>query len=119
MALFFCRRSARGPVKTRTPRFTVKEIEPFVAVEYRDGLPNMGVVVAVIGVAIQKADGEWGAHKLSDEANACRGRRGSTSPETAERLRNRAVLEVKRRLVHALNRLREHHTRVYVYPMKP
>lgn len=117
MALFFCRRSFREPVKT--PRFTVKEIEPFVAVEYRDGVPNGGVVVVVIGVAVQKADGRWGVHELSDEANTCRGRHGSTSPGMAETFRHRAVLEVKRRLVHALNRLREHHTRVYVYPMKP
>jgi hypothetical protein len=106
-------------VKRRTPRFTVREIEPFVTVEYRDGVPTGGVVVGFIGVAIQKTDGRWGVHELSDEADACWQRHGSTSLKMAERLRNRAVLEMKRRLVDALNRLREHYDRVYVYPMKP
>ena len=119
MALFFCRRSVREPLKTRTPRFTVEEIEPFVALEYRDGAPNGGVAVAVLGVAIQRADGAWGLHRLSDEAKACRGRQGSTSSETVERLKNRAVLEVKKRLVLALNRLRKHHAGVYVYSTAP
>jgi hypothetical protein len=117
VALFICKRSVREPLKT--PRFTVEEIEPFVAVEYRDGVPDGGVAVAVIGVAIEKADGGWRLHKLSDEANVRLGRHGSTSPEMAESLRNRAAFKVKRRLVHALNRLRERHTRVYVYPMQP
>jgi len=119
VALFFCRRSVREPVKRHTRRFTVKEIEPFVTVEYRDGVPTGGAVVALIGVAVRKADGIWGVHELSDETNACRARHGSASPETAERLRNRAVLEMKRRLVDALNRLREHYETVYVYSRKP
>jgi hypothetical protein len=119
VALFFCRRSVKEPVRTRAPRFTVKEIEPFVAVEYRDGALIGSVVVAAIGVAIRKEDGKWGVHELSDETDFCRARRNGASPEPVEGLRDRAALEMKRRLVNALNRLKEHYERVYVYSMKP
>lgn len=90
-------------------------MEPFFTVEYRDGVPASPVVAVVIGVAIRKADGTWGTHELADETDLRRAFRGQTSPETAERLRMRAVLETKGRLVEALNRLREHYERIYVY----
>ena len=119
MALFFCRRWVREPVKTRVRKFTIREIEPFVTVEYRDGALAAGVVAVAIGVAIQKADGKWGVHELRDETDVCRALYSAASQEMAERLKSRALLETERRLVDALNRLKNHYERVYVYPTRP
>lgn len=115
MALFFCRRRAKEPPKRRSPRFSVKEIEPFLTVGYPDGAPLKTVVPVVIGVAIQKADGTWGTHELTDEMDLRRPLRARTFPEPAERVGERVAMETKRRLVEALNRLNEHYERVYVY----
>ena len=118
MALYICRRWSREPHKTRTPRFTLKDIEPFTSVEYRgDGL-NGSVAVAVIGVAMQNSDGRWEMRQLSDETRVL-AQQESVSTDAAERLRNRLISEMTRRLVHALNKLKENCGRVYVYPMKP
>jgi hypothetical protein len=115
VALFFCRRWTAIPEKTRTRRFTIEEVEPFITVEYRNGTAG-DLVVAAIGVATQKADGRWGTHELSDEARLyCK----DPWPGTAGRGSDARLLEVKARLVRALNRLREHYGRIYVYPAKP
>lgn len=114
MALFLCRRWATEPVKRRSRKFTVKEIDPFITVEYQDGAPHAGAVTVVIGVALQKSDGTWGVHELTDEVDGRRKLCAGTPPETAGSLRGTAVLETKKRLVDALNRLKEHYGRVYV-----
>jgi hypothetical protein len=114
VALFLCRRWAREPVKTRSRKFTVKDIDPFVTVEDRDGAPHAGAVTVAIGVALQKPDGTWGVHELTDEVDGRRGLCAGASQETAGSPRSTALLETKRRLVAALNRLREHYERVYV-----
>lgn len=105
----------REPVKICTPRFTLKEVEPFVVIEHRDGARDGSLVFAVIGVAIQKADGRWGVHELSDEVDACRALSRSASAHAIERMIARATVETQKRLVEALNRLREHYGRVYIY----
>lgn len=114
MALFLCRRWAREPVKTQSRKFTVKEIDPFVTIECRDGAPSTGAVTVAVGVALQKSDGTWGVHELTDEVDGRRGLCAGTPREMAGSLKNTAVLETKKRLVDALNRLREHYGRVYV-----
>jgi hypothetical protein len=115
VALFFCRRRIKEPPKRRSPRFTIGEIEPFFTVEYRDCVPASPAVAVTIGVAIRKTDGTWGMHELADETDLRRYLRAQTSPEIGERQRTKAVLETKGRLVEALNRLREHYERIYVY----
>ncbi len=109
-----CRRSNAETFRKRMKKFTAKEIEPFVTVTHRAGALNRGVLVAVLGVALQKADSRWETHELSDEIDG-----DSTLrrwPVTGEHVRDKAVTEMKRRLLDALNRLREHYERVYVYP---
>lgn len=110
-----CKRSDTETVKKRMKKFTAKEIEPFVAVAHRPGASNRGVVVASLGAALQKANGRWETHELSDEIDAECARRGRLSPVTDGRVTGKAVIEMKRRLLDALNRLREHYERVYVY----
>ena len=118
MAVFFCRRSIREPVKVRVRRFTIKEIEPFVTTEHReDGLTG-SMVAVVIGVAIRKEDGRWGVHELSDETGGW-ARTGRTSWDGVETCGKRTILEMKRRLAGALNRLADHYDRVYVFSTKP
>lgn len=119
MALFFCRRWAKEAVKIHAPKFTIEEIEPFAAVDCGDAALRTGVVAIVIGVAIKKTDGRWGVHELSDETDVHHALSMGTSLEVAEKLKNKAVLETKRRLVEALNRLGEHYERVYVYATRP
>jgi hypothetical protein len=72
-------------------------------------------VVASLGAALQKADGRWETHELSDEIDGAWGRRGGPSPETDARMRGKAVAQMKKRLRDSLNRLREHYERVYVF----
>jgi hypothetical protein len=96
-------------------KFTVKEIEPFVTVTHRPGALNRGVFIAVLGTALQRADGRWETHELSDEIDGECARRSRLSPVTGDYARRKAVAEMKRRLLDALNRLREHYERVYVY----
>jgi hypothetical protein len=95
-------------------KFTAKEIEPFVMATQRPGGLNRGVFVAILGVALQKADGRWETHELTDEIDGDSTRR--LPLKSGEQLRCKAVFEMKRRLLGALNRLREHYDRVYVYP---
>jgi hypothetical protein len=116
MACFMCRRSHTETVKKRMKKFTVKEIEPFITVAHRPGALNPGVFVAVLGAALQKGDGRWETHELSDEIDGACAQRGRLPPAAGEHVRDKAILEMKRRLLDALNRLREHHERVYVYP---
>jgi hypothetical protein len=97
-------------------KFTAKEIEPFVTVTHRAGAFNRGVLVAVLGVALQKADSKWQTHELSDEIDGDSTRR--LWPVPGEHARGKAVSEMKRRLLDALNRLREHYERVYVYVIR-
>ncbi len=95
-------------------KFTAKEIEPFVAVAYRPGASNRGVFVVALGAALLKPDGRWETHELSDEVDGDSMRRMSLV--TGERLKGcKAVCQMKRRLLDALNRLREHYDQVYVY----
>ena len=116
-ALFMCKRSVRERAARGVRRFTVKEIEPFLRIEYRRGACDGGSFCAVLGVAIQKEDGTWGTHELSDETDAGLSRRLHASGEPIESLRSKALPVMKKRLVGALNRLREHYERVYVYPV--
>ena len=113
-----CRRSNTEPVRKRMKKFTAKEIEPFVTVTHRPGALNRGVFTAVLGTALRKADGRWETHELSDEIHGECARRLRLSPETGEDVRGKAVTEMKRRLLDALNRLREHYDQVYVYPIR-
>jgi len=113
-----CRRSNTEPVRKRMKKFTAKEIEPFVTVAHRPGASNRGVFIAVLGTALQKADGRWETHELSDEIDGEWLRRLRLSPVTGEHVRGKAVTEMKRRLLDAVNRLREHHDRVYVYVVR-
>ena len=99
-------------------KFTAKEIEPFVTVTHRPGASNRGVVIAVLGAALQKADGRWETHELSDEIDGECSRRSRLSLMTGEHMRRKAIAEMKRRLLDALNRLREHYERVYVYVVR-
>ncbi len=117
VALFFCRRSIKEPVKARVRRFTIKEIEPFVTIEHREDRLTGSMVAVVIGVAICKDDGTWGVHELSDETGGWT-RTGRTSWDGAETCGKRAILEMKRRLAGALNRLADHYERVYVFSTK-
>ncbi len=116
MALFMCKRSYKEPAVRRGKRFTVKEIEPFLTIEYRCGTSDAGLLCAVLGVAIQKENGSWGIHELSDETDAGLSWQLCDSVTLAEQLKNRVAAQMKKRLVEALNRLREHYERVYVYP---
>ena len=118
MALYMCRRWSREPQEIRTPRFTRKDIEPFVTVEYREDGLDKSVAVAVIGVAMQNSDGRWEMRRLSDETRVP-AQQESASRDAAEGLGNRRISQMIRRLVHAVNKLKEHCGRVYVYPMKP
>lgn len=115
MALFFCRRRVKEPVRPQSQRFTIGEVDPFFTVECGDDAPTPGAVAVVIGVALQNTDGRWGVHELSDDADVKRRLRPGASQEMAESLKSRAVLEAKKRLVDALNRLKEHYGRIYVY----
>ncbi len=114
-ALFMCKRSCREPAVRRVRRFTIKEIEPFLTVEYRRDTCDGGMFCAVLGVAIQKENGAWGTHELSDEMDAGLSGRLHTAADPIERLKSKALPLMKRRLVDALNRLRENYERVYVY----
>ncbi len=116
-ALFMCKRSCRQRAVRRVRRFTIKEIEPFLTVEYRRDACDGGSFCAVLGVAIQKENGTWGTHELSDETDAGLSQRLHAAAEPIERLKSKALPLMKRRLVDALNRLREHYERVYVYPI--
>jgi len=117
-ALFICRRSCRELKARRAKRFTIKEIEPFLFVEYRQEASAGGSFCAILGVAIQKENGAWGVHELSDEADAGRSQPLCTSPALMEKLKCRAAAQMKKRLVEALNRLRDHYERVYIYPAR-
>jgi hypothetical protein len=116
-ALFMCKRSCGDRTARRVRRFTIKEIEPFLTVEYRRDTCDGGSFCAVLGVAIQRGNGTWGTHELSDEAEAGLSRRLHAAAEPIERLKNETLTLVKRRLVDALNRLRDHYGRIYVYPV--
>ena len=116
-ALFMCKRSCRERAVKRLKRFTIKEIEPFLTVEYRRDACDGGSFCAVLGVAIQKENGTWGTHELSDETDAGLSQRLHAAAEPIERLKIKALPLMKRRLVDALNRLREHYERVYLYPV--
>ena len=110
-----CRRSNTEPVRKRMKKFTAREIEPFVTVTHRPGTLNRGVFIAVLGAALQKTDGRWETLELSDEIDGECVRRLRLSLPTGEHVRGKAITEMKRRLLDALNRLREHYDQVYVY----
>jgi len=116
-ALFMCKRSVGERAARGVRRFTVKEIEPFLRIEYRRDAFDGGSFCAILGVAIQKENGTWGTHELSDETDASLSGRLRASGEPIESLMSKAVPLMKKRLVGALNRLREHYGRVYVYPV--
>lgn len=116
-ALFMCKRSRKERAVRRVRRFTVEEIEPFLRVEYRRDARHGGLFCAVLGVAMQRENGTWGTHELSDETDAGLSRRLLAEDERIETLRSKALPLMKKRLVEALNRLREHYGRVYVYPV--
>jgi hypothetical protein len=99
----------------RMKRFTSKDIEPFLTVTCRPDGPDAGVLVASLGAAVQKADGRWETHDLSDEACGDGSRRVRQAPGMDEYGRGKAVSQMKKRLRDALNRLKEHYERVYVY----
>jgi hypothetical protein len=96
-------------------RFTSKDIEPFLTLTRRLDGPNESVLVASVGAALQKADGRWETHELSDEAYGDGLRRARAAPGTDAYGRGEAVSRMKKRLRDALNRLREHYEQVYVY----
>ena len=116
-ALFMCKRSCRERAVRRVRRFTIKEIEPFLTVEYRRDACDGGLFCAILGVAIQKENGTWGTHELIDETEAGLSQRLPAGEEPFESLRSKALPLLKKRLVGALNRLRENYARVYVYPV--
>ena len=118
MALFICRSWGKVPPRKPTTRFKVKEVEPFVTVVHCKETLAGSTAVAVIGVAMERPDGGWDTLELSEEADMGKWR-GDTPPETARRSTNRPTLEMTRRLVTALNRLREHSGRIYVYQTRP
>ena len=115
MACFICRRRRAGRPTKRMKRFTSKDIEPFLTVTRRLGGPNASVLVASLGAALQKADGRWETHELSDEDYGDGSRRVRPAPGMDAYGRGGAVNRMKKRLRDALNRLREHYERVYVY----
>ena len=116
-ALFMCKRSVRERAAGIARRFTVKEIEPFLKIEYRRDACDGGSFCAILGVAIQKENGTWGTHELSDETESSLSYRVHAGDEPIKNLKNKALPLMKKRLVAALNRLREHYARVYVYPV--
>ena len=116
-ALFMCKRSVREQAARSVRRFTVKEIEPFLRIEYRRDACDGGSLCAILGVAIQKENGTWWTHQLSDEMEASLSRRVHGGDEPIESLKSKTLPLMKKRLVGALNRLREHYARVYVYPV--
>ncbi len=111
-----CRRSNAETVRKPMKKFTAKEIEPFVTVTHRAGALNRGVLVGVLGVAVQKADNRWHTHELFDETEGDPARH--PWPAAGEHVRGKAVTQMKGRLLDALNRLREHYERVYVYAVR-
>jgi hypothetical protein len=96
-------------------KFTAKDVEPFVAFHYRRCALRGGLFVAVLGVAIQKADGRWGLHELWDETSAEGFRHVMSLSDIPEQTKNSVTLEMKKRLVDSLNRLRENYERLYIY----
>jgi hypothetical protein len=116
-ALYMCKRSVKERAARSTRRFTVKEIEPFLRIEYRRDACDGGSFCAILGVAIQKENGTWGTHELIDETEASLSHRIHAGDEPNKSLENKAVPLMKKRLVGALNRLSEHYARVYVYPV--
>jgi hypothetical protein len=115
VAYFMCKRSFTGPAKKPMKKFTVKDIEPFIVFHHRRCALRGAVFVAVLGVAIQKLDGRWGLHELWDETSAEGSRHVRSLSDVTEQMKNSVAVEMKKKLVDSLNRLRENHERLYIY----